>query len=641
MIDGRVAYWQPPRLAVHNTTDMGKPLVEPAGAHARQSSRFARAVAPVACRVALYALAIAVLGAPALAAAAPSAALGYTPKYPPGFTHFEYVNPQAPKRGQLAVSVLGNYAHFNPFILKGIPGAGLLELVVEPLMVQSEDEPYSVYAHLARDIALAPDRLSVTFRLDPRARFSNGDAVTADDVKFSFDTLVGKHAHPRYRFYWADIKRATVLDARTVRFDFAKVNPELYLIAAQMPVFARKWIGDKPFDKVTSTAPIGSGPYVLRAHDLGKSLTYERNPNYWARELPTRKGMYNFDRVVYRYYLDDTVIFEALKTGEFDFFYETHSKRWAREYNGPQFRSGRIKKREVKHFNNAGMQGFVFNLRRPLFQDARVRRAITLALDFEWSNRNLFYGQYTRCDSYFSNSELAATGLPTGDELKLLEPFRAQLPASVFTQVWRPPSTAAPGSLRENLKTAQALLAEAGWRLRDGRLRNARGDALEFEVMLVQKGFERIMAPFARNLAKIGVIAHYRTVDTSLYQRRTDTFNFDMVVEAFGQSQSPGNELINYWHSSTAEQEGSSNVMGIKNPVVDKLIEKVIYAPDRKRLVTAVRALDRVMLHEDYLVPNWYIATHRIAYWDRFDYPKTLPRYYQATPWALATWWAR
>jgi microcin C transport system substrate-binding protein len=575
--------------------------------------------------------------------AAPLVALGYTPKYPPGFHHFDYVNPNAPRGGDLILSAFGNFDSFNPYQLKGIPAAGLAELVFEPLMEQSLDEPYSLYAHLAEDIAIAPNRLSVTFRLNPRARFSNGAPVTAQDVQFSFETLTGKQGHPRYRFYWADIRRAVALDTRHVRFEFAKVNPELHLIAAQIPVFARAWVGDKQFDKMSTILPIGSGPYVVERYDLGKRVSYARNPHYWANEHNTRRGMFNFDRIVFKYYKDETVRHEAFKAGEFEFLFENNSKKWARDYTGPQFDSGQIRRTELKHSNNAGMQGFVFNLRRPLFQDIRVRKAVGLALDFEWSNRNLFYNQYTRCYSYFSNSELAATGLPDPDEIELLAPFRKRLPRAVFTETWKPASTLPPDSLRTNLRSARDLLAEAGWHLKDGLLQNDKGERLEFEIMLVsvQKGFERIIAPFARNLAKLGIQLRYRTVDSALYQRRTDTFDFDMIVESFGQSQSPGNELIGLWHSSTANQEGANNVMGLKSPVVDALIQKVIYAPDRKRLITATRALDRVLLHGEYVVPNWFIATHRIAYWDRFGVPSGTPLYYGADSWMLRTWWKK
>jgi microcin C transport system substrate-binding protein len=575
--------------------------------------------------------------------AAPSAALGYEPKYRPGFDHFDYVNPHAPQGGKVTLSMLGSFDSFNPFILRSIPAAGLGEMVFEPLMEQSLDEPYSLYALLAEDIRLAPDRLSVTFRLNPKARFSNGQPVTADDVKFTFDTLMSNKAHPRFRLYWGKIRRAVVVNHETVRFEFSEVNPELYLIAAQMPVFARAWVGSTPFDRLSTAPPIGSGPYVLESYDLGKRVSYVRNPNYWARDLNTRRGIYNFDRITFKYYKDDTVRLEAFKAGEFDFIFENNSKAWARDYVGPQFSSGRIKRAEFRHHNDAGMQGFVFNLRRPLFQDVRVRKAISLGLDFEWSNRNLFYNQYTRCDSYFSNSELASSGLPGPDELKLLDPFRQQLPPELFTHVWKPPSTAPPGSLRANLIEARDLLRAAGWHLKNGVMTNAKGERLEFEILLpsTQPAFNRIIAPFARNLAKIGVRIDYRDVDPALYQRRMDRFDFDMTVETFGQSQSPGNELIGLWGSQSADQEGSNNIMGLKNPVVDFLIDKVIHAPDRRHLLTAVHALDRVMLYGYYLVPNWYIAVHRVAYWDKFGIPHQLPLYYDAESWMRRTWWLR
>ena len=573
--------------------------------------------------------------------AAPAAALGYEPKYPPGFDHFDYVNPNAPQGGELILSGFGNYDSFNPFILKSVSVDGLGTLVLESLMVQSADEPYSLYAHLAEDIDLAEDGLSVTFRLDPRAHFSNGDPVLAEDVKFSFDTLKSDKAHPQFRFYWSDITRAETLDARTVRFEFAKRNPELHLIVAQMQVFSRKWVADTAFDKLTRTPPIGSGPYTVEKYRLGKDITFVRDPNYWAKDVSTRRGMFNFDRVTYKYYLDETVQLEALKAGEFDFTLVYNSKQWARDYLGPQFTDGRIIKEELVHRNNAGMQGFVMNTRRDKFKDRRVRRALGLAFDFDWSNKNLFYGQYTRCDSYFSNSELAATGLPEGDELALLEPYRDSLPAAIFTEIWKPANTSEPGALRRNLRDAIALLDEAGWKIRDGRLRNAKGEAFDIEVLLAQKGFERILAPYAHNLRKLGIQLNYRTVDVSLYVQRRRTFDFDMMVASFPQSQSPGNEQYNMWHSSTADQEGSNNLAGISDPVVDALVDNLVYAPNRAALITAAHALDRVLLYGEYVVPNWYIATHRVAYWDSFNHPKTLPLYYDAESWVLQSWWRK
>ncbi|MDP2784070.1 MAG: extracellular solute-binding protein [Sulfurimicrobium sp.] len=576
-----------------------------------------------------------------LAAAVPAIALGYQPKYPPGFTHFAYVDAAAPRHGSLTLSALGNFDSLNPFLLKGIAAVGIADLVFETLMEQSLDEPFSQYGLLAEDVVLAPDRLSVTYRLNPRAKFSDGSPVLAEDVKFSFDTLKSPLAHPQYRFYWADIKRAVVVDARIVRFDFARVNPELHLLTGQIPIFSRRWGGGKPFDQIVTAPPLGSGPYRLDEVQLGKKISFRRNPDYWANDLNTRRGMFNYQRVAFVYYKDSTVQLEAFKAGEFDFVAVSNSKQWARDYRGPKFSQGLIRKAELKHGNNAGMQGFAFNTRRDIFKDQRVRKAIGLALDFEWSNQNLFYGQYQRCNSYFSNSELASSGVPRGDELKLLEPYRDRLPPEVFAQAWQPPSTKPPGSLRANLRQAKSLLAQAGWTYRDGALRNAGGEPLAFEIVLAEKGFERIVGPFARNLARLGIQASYRTVDVALYQRRSDTFDFDMMVQSFPESQSPGNEQMNMWHSSAAGKEGSNNVIGIKDPVVDALVEKVVYAPDRQALVTATHALDRVLLNGDYLVPNWFTPTHRVAYWDKFGFPRQLPLYYSATEWMLRFSWGR
>jgi len=570
-----------------------------------------------------------------------SVGLGYTPKYAKNFKHFDYVNPFAKKGGSIILPGFGNFDSFNPFILKGVSVDGLGDLIFETLMVQSADEPYSLYGHLANDIKLAKDQLSVTFTLNPNAMFSDGSPVLAKDVKVSFDTIKSDKGHPRYRFYWADLKDAIVRSERVITFTFSRKNPELHLIAAQIPVFSHKWVAGESFDKLSRKQPIGSGPYTIEKFTLGKNISYARNPQYWAKDFPTRRGMYNFDKVIYKYYKDSTVMLEALKAGEFDFNLVNHSKQWARDYVGQQFDSKKIIKEELKHQNNAGMQGFVFNTRRPLFKDKRVRRALTLAFDFAWSNNMLFYNQYTRCDSYFSNSELASSGLPKGKELALLNQYRKDLPEEVFTKTWIPPSTDNEGSLRENLKVAAQLLKDAGWVIKDGILHNKEGRKFEFDVLLAQKGFERILAPFAYNLRKLGIILHYRTVDVSLYIRRNRTFDFDLMVASYPQSQSPGNELYNMWHSSSANAEGSRNLIGINNKVIDKLIDHVVFSKNREELVIATRALDRVMLHQDYLIPNWYIAEHRLAYWDKFSYPKTLPLYFSAESWALSTWWSK
>lgn len=573
--------------------------------------------------------------------AAPSIGLGYTPKYHTNFKHFNYVNPNAPKGGKIILPGFGDFDSFNPFILKGVPVKGLGELIFETLMVQSTDEPYSLYGHIANDISLAKNKRSVTFKLNPLARFSDGSPILAKDVKISFDTIKSDKGHPRYRFYWADIKQAIVINERTIRFDFNRVNPELHLIAAQIPIFSHKWVQGESFEKLSRKQPIGSGPYTIEKYSLGKNITYRRNSNYWAKDLPTRRGMFNFDTVIYKYYKDSTVMLEALKAGEFDFNLVNHSKQWARDYVGEKFDSKMIIKEELKHQNNAGMQGFVFNTRRPLFKDKRVRRALTLAFDFAWSNSMLFYNQYTRCDSYFSNSELASTGLPKGKELELLNRYRSDLPDEIFNKIWTAPSTQNKGDLRKNIIQAAALLKEAGWSIKDGVLQNKEGLRFEFDVLLAQKGFERILAPYAYNLRKLGVILHYRTVDVSLYIRRSRTFDFDLMVDSYPQSQSPGNELFNLWHSSSANEEGSRNLIGINNKVVDKLIDHVVFAKKREDLVIAARALDRVLLHQEYLIPNWYIAVHRIAYWDKFKYPSNLPLYFSAESWMLSTWWRK
>jgi len=573
--------------------------------------------------------------------AVPAMGMGYEPKYPADFTHFDYVSPDAEKGGEITLYGLGTFDSLNPYLLKGLPAEGLNTLVFESLLEKSLDEPFSMYGLIADDFYLAEDGLSVTFHINPAARFSNGQQITAEDVKFSFDTLMSKAAHPQFRVYYGDVESAEVIDRLTVRFHFRNRNRELHMIVGEIPIFSREWLGTEPFDEVDDVPPISSGPYLVDSYDRGKFIRYRRNPDYWAKDLPVRRGMYNFDTVTYKYYKDSTIALEAFKAGEFDFFFENYSKRWARSHIGPKYDSGEILKAELPHSNNAGMQGFVINIRREKFKDVRVRRALDLAFDFEWSNNQLFYNQYQRCDSYFSNSELAATGLPQGRELELLNQYREQLPAAVFEQEWRPPTTNAENTIRDNLKKARDLLAEAGWTVQDGVLKNAQGEVFVIDVLLVQKGFDRIFAPYAHNLKKLGIDMNYRTVDDSLYKRRLDKFEFDMVVGNFPESVSPGNELMNMFHSQASEMEGSQNLPGISDPVVDALIEKIINAENRQELVIAAHALDRVLLHGEYLVPNWYIDKHRIAYRDKFNMPETLPLYFEPVSWLLKTWWAR
>ncbi len=586
------------------------------------------------------------------ARAAHALAMGYTPKYPAGFTHFDYVNPDAPKQGDVTFAALGSYDKFNPFTLKGTAAAGLglggsgfvfaqMSLMFESLMTQSDDEPFSAYGLLAEDMELAPDQLSITFRLNRAARFSNGDPVTASDVKYSFETLMGKLSTPVFRSYWADVKRVVVVDPYTVRFEFAKKNSELHMIVGQLPVFSPKWGQGKAFDKLALEAPIGSGPYIIERYDLGKFVTYKRNPAYWATNLPSRRGMFNFDRITYRYYKDDQIRLEAFKAGEFSVNIENSIKNWIRGYTGKRFSNGELIKQEFVHRNGAGMQGFVFNLRRQKFQDIRVRKAIGLALDFEWLNRQIYFDRLKRSYSYFTNSELAATGLPGPEELAILEPLRNMLRPEVFGPAPVPPDTKPPHSLRANLKEARTLLAEAGWTYRDGALRNAEGEPFVFDFMIVQKSSERVVAPFARNLEKLGITLNYRVLDPALAQKRLDEFDFDMTVQIKGGSSSPGNELYGEMGSAAAKENGSENIGGISSPAVDKLIDRIVKSTSRADLVAASRALDRVLLHEYYCVPNFYNEKHYVAYNSKLGFPSVLPLQYAASAWVLTTWWQK
>jgi microcin C transport system substrate-binding protein len=567
-------------------------------------------------------------------------ALGYTPKYAHHFDHFDYVNPKAPKGGDLVLRGYGTFDSLNPFLLKGVSADGLNTLVFESLLERSLDEPFSEYGLLADNFWQAKDGLSATFHINPKARFSNGKPVTAEDVKFSFDTLMSDKAHPQFRIYYADVKSATVVSRLTVRFDFRKKNREMPLIVGEgIPVFSRDWLHGKAFDKTSRFTPVASGPYVVDGYQVGNFIRYRRNLNYWAKDLPVRKGMYNFNTVTYKYYMDSTVALEAFKAGDFDFFFENYSKRWARDYTGPKFNSGEIIKTELSNSNDAGMQGFVMNTRRSEFKDVRVRRALSLAFDFAWANKHLFYNQYVRCNSYFSNTDLASSGLPKGAELALLNKFRKQLPASVFTKVWHPPNTDKPGSLRKNLLKARDLLAKAGWTVQDGVLKNAKGEPFVINVLLVEKGFERIFGAYAKNLKILGIQTNYRKVDATLYQRRVNNFDFDMVVGSFPESMSPGNGLRSKFASESANKVGSDNLAGVRSPVVDALINDVINAKDRAQLVVATHALDRVLLAGEYVVPNWYINKHRIAYWHMLTMPSVVPLYYDPTTWLLKAWW--
>jgi microcin C transport system substrate-binding protein len=582
---------------------------------------------------------------PQQAAASYAIALHGTPKYPPDFRHFDYVNPDAPQGGELFVSSMGNFEKLNPFNLKGNSADGLQSLVFETLAVPALDEPDTMYGLLAEDMALAPDEMSMTFRLNRKARFSNGDPVLAMDVKYSFDQLMSKEAGPMYRQYWSDVKQLVVLDDYTVRADFKRKNHELRMIICQLPVFSHKWGTGKPFDKLTLDVPIASGPYGVESYDLGKSITYRRNHNYWANDLPARRGMFNFERITYRYFKDTLLRMEGLKAGEIDLIQENSSKNWARSHQGRRWDEGELIKVELPHHNGAGWQGFAMNTRRPLFQDKRVRQALGLAMDFEWMNRQLFFNLYSRDPSYFTNTEMAATGKPDEKELKVLKElqakFGAKVPVEVFDAIPEPPSTAPPSSLRENLRKARQLLSDAGWTYRDGALRNSKGEPFQFEMMLEDRMQERATAPYARNLEKLGIEMNYRIYDAALYQRKAENFDYDMVWALMNGSQSPGNELFSFFGSSSRDQPGSDNAMGVNDPVVDALISRIVQAEKRDDLVTLVRVLDRLLRLGYYIVPHFYSHAHRVSYRHTLAYPKVLPLYYRIEDWSVMTWWKK
>ncbi len=578
-------------------------------------------------------------------------------KYSTDFKQFDYVSGDAVKGGKLSLHALASFDKMNPFTLKGTAPFGIDMFVFEPLAVGSLDEPFAEYGLIAKDIEVADDRMSVIFTINEEARFSDGSAVTSEDVRFSLNTLKSDKVHPFYPYYYQDIKEAKVLDAHRVQFIFSSPeqkikgsdqkptppNRELPMIAAQIPVMSKAFYEKHPFAGEGSknmVAPIGSGPYVVSQVNQGKSITYKRNPEYWAHNHPVRKGMYNFDTISINYYKDQVVAVEAFKAGDFDFMMVNIAKQWARDMVGKRFDSGELIKKRFPHQNNAGMQGFLMNSRRQIFQDVRVRQAMGLAFDFQWTNKSLFYEQYTRTTSFFSNSYLAATGLPTGLELSYLEPFRKDLPPEVFTTPLSSPDFTDKGGLRGNLRKARKLLQNAGWTIQDGVLRNKEGKDFRFEILLESASFERVMAPYVRNLEKLGMVADYRTIDPALYTDRVQNFDYDMIVHVYGQSLSPGNEQKNFWHSESADHPGSKNLAGIKDPIVDEMVGKIIYAQTQEELTAACKALDRILWYGYYLVPNWYLNVHRLAYHNIFQQPDVLPLYYNYFQ-LLMTWWSK
>ena len=502
-------------------------------------------------------------------------------------------------------------------------------------MQQSVDEAGTSHPQIAEAFAYPEDYSSATYRIDPRARWHDGQPITPEDIIWSFETL--KRISPMHKHYYANVSKAEALSDNEVRFTFDQTgNRELPHIMGDLPVLPKHWWEERDFTQPILEPPLGSGPYRIDQFDEGRSITYARVKDYWAKDQPVMKGRYNWDTITFEYYRDREIATEAFKAGAFDFRAENSSKRWATAFDFPAAKAGWVIQEELAHERGSGMQGFLMNTRRPVFAELKVREAISYAFDFEWLNKTLMYDAYTRTESYFDNTELAATGLPSEAELALLEPFRDQLPPEVFTKEYRAPSTDGSGNARKNLRIALKLLREAGWTLKDGVMTGPNGTALRFEILLVQPTLERITLPFVENLKKIGAEVSVRTVDPVQYQNRVRDFDFDMIVTSIGASLSPGNEQIDFWSSASADQVGSRNLVGLKSDAVDALVRRIVEAPSREALVTATRALDRVLLWGHYMVPHFHSRSFRLVYWNKFGRPATSPKYADGF---LDTWW--
>jgi len=559
------------------------------------------------------------------------------PKYNEEFFSVEYVSKSSVKGGNIVRSSIGNYDTFNPFTLKGTSAAGI-GLLYESLTVGSSDEAFTEYGLLAKHIEWPDDRSWVAFTLRDEAVWHDGKKISSDDVVWTFNTLMEK-GHPFYKYYYGDVSEVIKMSEKKVKFIFStNTNKELPLIVGQLPVLPQHYWEDKNFEETTLDIPIGSGPYKIKSFDAGRSITYELNENYWGFKnnlVPIKVGKDNISIIRYDYYKDRGVEREAFKSGEIDFFSENTSKEWATGYDISAVEEGLIKKELISHENPQGMQAFAFNTRKEIFKDKRVRKALSYAFDFEWTNKNLFYGAYKRTDSFFENSELSSNGLPSKEELAYLNPYMDVLPNEVFNAAYNNPKTDGSGFIRNQLQQANKLIKDAGWILQNGKLENSKGEPFEFEILLVSPAFERIVLPFIDNLEKLGIKASLRTIDSSQYQKRIESFDFDMIVFTFSQSLSPGNEQRNFWGSDAADTNGSRNVIGIKNDVIDILIEKLINAKDREDLITITRTLDRVLLWNYYVIPQWHISAYRVLYWDMFDQPKKKPKYSLG----FDTWW--
>jgi microcin C transport system substrate-binding protein len=596
------------------------------------------------------ALAIALFGllpVPAMAQDQPvhrhSLSLIGEPKYPADFTHFDFVNPDAPKGGVVRMADVGSFDSLNPVLYKG-ETAGGLGLVYENLMADSLDEPSTSYGLIAEWASYPADYSSVTFKLRDAARWHDGKPITPEDVIYSLE--VNKAANPRMGLYYKNVSRAEATGPNEVTFYFdVKNNRELPMIMGQLTILPKHWWtgtdasgNQRDPMKTTLETPLGSGPYRIKEVKPGRSIAYERVKDYWGKGLAVNRGQWNYDEIRFEYYRDETVAFESFKAGNLDYWLETSAKNWATAYDFAAVKNGFIKRQEVPVERTQPMQCFVLNLRQPHFEDRRVRQAFNLAFDFEWANKNLFYGQYARVGSFFQGSELSAPeAAPEGRELEILNEVKDGVPPEVFTEVHENPVNDTQDSMRGNLRNAVRLLKEAGWEVKNGVLTNVTtGQTMRVEFLLNSPLFERIVQPYLRNLERLGIKGTIRMVDSAQYTRRLNVFDYDIIVGNFAQSDSPGNEQRDFWGSEAAGREGSMNLIGVKSPAIDKLIDHVIFTKDRAELVAATRALDRVLQWSDFVVPQWYAPNVRIAYWDRYGQPKKLPG---LTPGFIQVWW--
>ena len=557
-------------------------------------------------------------------------------KYHSDFKYFDYVNPDAPKGGRIRLPGIDSFDSLNPYILKGVPAAGI-RLIHATLMERANDEPDALYGLVAESVSVAPDKSAITFDLRPTAKFSDGSPITADDVVFTFQTLI-KKGRPQFRFIFAGVAGVKASAKHRVQFTFkAAANRDLPLQIASLPVLSKRYYEKIPFDKTTMTAPLGAGPYRVAKVEPGRSIVYQRIRNYWANQLPVMRGRYNFELVRFDYFRNRDIAFQAFFSKSYDFREEFTSRSWVTQYdNKLPIKDGRIVRATLPDATPSGVQAFFFNMRRDKFKDLRVRSALDLAFDYEWTNKTLFYGLYERTNSMFANSPLAANKPPTADEIKLLEPLRGKVPDEVFSIAYQSPKTDGSGRNRSNLRKAAHLLRKAGWKIVNNQLVAKSGEPLTIEFLLFESSFQRIINPYVRNLKRIGIDARIRIVDVANFQHRMNNYEFDVVVQRYVQNNTPGIEQKTYFSSKMADVPGSKNLAGIKNPAIDYLINKVIAANSRKELVTAVHALDRVLMWNRYMVPQWYKGVHNIAYWDKFDRPEIKPKFDLGM---LDTWW--